>query len=120
VNVLIPDGLYHFALPGADGKTFALDPIETLKEIDRIARECEGKTNYEHLDLFVEWVKKKVDADLTPTQADWLMDTMRIDFSDTKAQRLRRLQTSQPATESTPSAWGGDNFSSSGPTSPAS
>ena len=98
--MLVPDGRYHFTLPS--GESFSLDPIESLKAIDDIARRCEGKTDYSHLDEFVTYVKQDAGIILTRTQADWLMDTLRSEYAREKKERLATLLW-QPSTESIPS-----------------
>lgn len=102
LSLKIPDGLTTFELP--NGGSFGLDIIDVCKAIDRISNECEGKTNYEYLDLFIDYIRKQTQGAvmLSPSQADWLIDHIRLERSRQKktvADALRSLT----YTASTPS-----------------
>jgi hypothetical protein len=94
----IPSG--RMAMATEDGKSFSIDPVEACKAIDRIARETDGKTNYEYLDLFAGWVKEQTEGvvTLTATEADWCIDYIRVERARAKKNTLETLN-SLTATE---------------------
>ncbi len=85
-----------------DSHAFTVDPVLALRAIGRIAEECQGKTNYEHLELFRSWVRENCAVTLTLAQADELWDALQAAYLDAKKKRLA-TPSSPPSTASTPS-----------------
>jgi hypothetical protein len=97
----IPDGTTTFQL-GPD-VFFKLDVVEAVRQTNAIARDCAGRENFEHLDLFRDWVKEQTGAALTLGQADWLWDEVYRQHVAAKKARLGPPTSSAP-TESAPTA----------------
>lgn len=78
-SIKLPTGLTTIELPG--GGSFGIDLIDVCKAIDKISVECEGKANYEYLDLFIAWVSEATNGAVTlnSAQADWLIDNVRLE-----------------------------------------
>jgi hypothetical protein len=80
-----------------------LDPIETDRKINEIARAREGCTDYEHLDDFKVWVKEKTGVEITAGHADFIIDSIRTEICREKKERMDSLLSlSRPTPDSIP------------------
>ena len=84
MTIDIPDGLTLFRAPG--NIEFRLDIIEAHEAINRISRECSdaGLRNFEYVDQFRAGLKDKTGADLTKSQADFMIDRILTTYADEK------------------------------------
>lgn len=96
--ILIPDGVSRFQ---AGDREFGLDLVEASQAVNRIAAECEGKANFEHVELFKAWVLGRTGAELTPAQADWLIDFVSAEY--TREKKARGPEASPPSPSSSAS-----------------
>ena len=77
----VPDGMLHFQ---ENGTAFALDIVEAHDKLNDIAKECDGRTDHEHLRKLQEWVSSQGGPALRLGKLDNLWNKLRVEYQEQK------------------------------------
>jgi len=95
----VPSGLTDFVL--SDGRRFALDLVETARQLNKISKDTEGAQQGEQFEALIAWVLQKTGVTLNLSQADWFWSYVIMERERARADFIRELQ-SLSSTTSTP------------------
>jgi hypothetical protein len=82
--ISIPDGLTTCKL--SDGREFRISFIEAMTAYEQILEECRKNpsNDFAHTKKFADWLKDKTGVELTPDQADYLIDRINCEYANAK------------------------------------